>query len=208
MQPENKRNFFASIWEDIKESFRPFGSFFGFVKEVVKILVISLAIILPIRWYVIQPFYVKGASMEPTFYTHDYLIINEIGYRFNDPRRGDVVVFRFPRDETQYFIKRVIGLPGERVVISVKENKVSIYNNEFKEGFDLKEEYLSLNEVNLREVDTTLSDNEYFVLGDNRNQSMDSSVFGTVPKKLIIGKAWLRGFPFNRVGVIEGYEYN
>ena len=99
-----------------------------FVWEVFKVVVISLAIIVPIRYYLIKPFYVKGASMEPTFYDHEYLIINEIGYRFGEPNRGDVVVFRYPFDPSQYFIKRVIGLPGERVKIS--NGKVEIFNQQ------------------------------------------------------------------------------
>src|SRR5688572_7065679 len=101
--PKPKRSLFSRAWE--------------FVSELVHVVVISLAIIIPVRYFLIQPFYVKGASMEPNFHDHEYLIIDEIGYRFEDPHRGDIVVFRYPGDPSQYFIKRVIGLPGERVKV-------------------------------------------------------------------------------------------
>ena len=93
-------------------------NFFIFVFEVVKVVVISLAIIIPVRYFLIQPFYVKGASMEPSFYDHEYLIVDEMSYRFRLPERGEIVVFKYPLDPSQYFIKRVIGLPGEKVEIS------------------------------------------------------------------------------------------
>ena len=84
----------------------------SYILELVHVVVISLAIIIPIRYFLIQPFYVKGASMEPSFYDHEYLIIDEISYRFREPQRGDVVVFKYPNDPSQYFIKRIIGMPG------------------------------------------------------------------------------------------------
>ena len=83
-----------------------------FVWETIKVVVISLAIILPIRYYLVQPFFVKGASMEPNFEDGDYLLIDEITYRFSEPLRGDVIVFRYPEDRSQFFIKRIVGLPG------------------------------------------------------------------------------------------------
>jgi signal peptidase I len=81
--------------------------------EFLKIVIVSLLIILPIRYFIIQPFYVKGASMEPNFHDREYLIIDEISYRFNEPQRGQVIVFRYPNNPQEYFIKRVIGLPGD-----------------------------------------------------------------------------------------------
>src|SRR3989344_3441681 len=87
-----------------------------FLLELVKVVVLSLAIIIPIRYYVVQPFYVSGQSMEPTFLNHEYLLIDELTYRFNSPQRGDVIVFHYPRDPSKYFIKRLIGLPGETVI--------------------------------------------------------------------------------------------
>lgn len=202
MQPEKKDGFYAYL----QDQFAPFKSFFGFVAEITKIVVISLAIILPIRYFLIQPFYVKGASMEPTFYTHDYLIVNEIGYRFNEPQRGDIVIFKYPKDPKQYFIKRVIGLPGERVVVG--DNKVTIYNKEYKNGLELQENYLSPDEITTLNLDIHLQDEEYVVLGDNRDHSLDSRNFGSVPRKNIIGKVWFRGWPFTRFGTIKEYVYN
>jgi signal peptidase I len=165
----------------------------SFVGELLHVVIISLAIIVPVRYFLVQPFYVKGASMEPNFYDHEYLIINEIGYRFNDPERGDIVVFRYPNDPRQYFIKRVIGLPGERVTVS--GGKVTIYNDTNPEGF-LLDETSYLGELHTGgEKDVRLSGEEFFLLGDNRPASLDSRVFGPVPASYIIGKVWIRGWP-------------
>ena len=185
-----------------------FKNFFNFIFELIKIVVISVVIIVPIRYFLIQPFYVKGASMEPTFYDHEYLIIDEISYRFNDPRRGDVIVFRYPRDPQEYFIKRVIGLPGEK--IQIKEGGVYIYNKENPAGFPLEEKYLladlkthsSTNEI------VSLDKDEYFVLGDNRNSSKDSRIFGAVERNFLIGRVLWRGWPFSRAGFINSAEYS
>ena len=184
-----------------------FKNFFGFTFELIKIVVISLAIIIPIRYFLIQPFYVKGASMEPNFYDKEYLIINEITYRFTNPKRGDIVVFRYPRKPQDYFIKRLIGLPGEKV--QTKDGKVYIYNDENVDGFVLDEEYLpdGLKTYGLTEEITTLKENEYFFLGDNRNSSKDSRSFGAVDKSFIIGRVLLRGWPFNRIELFETPEY-
>jgi signal peptidase I len=175
-------------------------SFFSYIFELAKIVVISLAIIVPIRYYLIQPFYVKGASMEPTFHDEEYLIINEIGYRLATPQRGDVIVFKYPRDPQEYFIKRVIGLPGEKV--QVKNGEVYIYNeaNGWR-GQALDETYLpkDLKTYGLSDDVVALSNSEYFVLGDNRNASKDSRVFGPVDKSFLVGRVWLRGWPFNRL---------
>ena len=178
----------------------------GIIIENVKILLISLAIILPVRYFLIQPFYVKGASMEPNFHNREYLIVNEIGYRFDDPKRGDVIVFRYPLDKKQYFIKRVIGLPNERIVID--NNSIIVYNQNLgDDGIKLEEGYLDTDRKTVGDIDITLNSDEYFVLGDNRNHSLDSRIFGVLPEDLIIGKAWFRGWPFERFGFLEGFEY-
>jgi len=181
-----------------------------FLLEITRIILISLAIIIPIRYYLIQPFYVKGASMEPNFHDHEYLLIDEISYRFRIPERGEVVVFRFPLDRSQYFIKRIIGLPGETV--EIKDGHIYIYNNEYKDGFQLDEdEYLAsdlkTNPLNSNRVE--LKDDEYFVMGDNRPLSLDSREFGSVQGDLIVGRAILRGYPFDRVATFfEPPQYN
>lgn len=174
-----------------------FSRILRFVGELVHVIVISLAIILPIRYFLIQPFYVKGASMEPNFYDHEYLIINEISYRFIDPERGDIVVFRYPNDPQQYFIKRIVGIPGERIVIS--DGKVRIYDARDPGGYLLDENDYLGNQHTPGEKDVTLSEDEFFLLGDNRKASLDSRVFGAVPGKFIVGKVWFRGWPPERI---------
>ena len=177
------------------------------VWEAFKIVVISLAIIIPVRYYLIKPFYVKGASMEPNFYDHEYLIIDEITYRFSGPKRGEPVVFRYPFDRQQYFIKRIIGLPGETIKIS--EGKVSIINNQNPQGVTLVEDYLLPAMQTHGDHLVTLSDDEYFLLGDNRTSSLDSRMFGPVKKSEIVGRTLLRGWPIDRAGVLlQPIDYN
>jgi signal peptidase I len=173
----------------------------AFLGELLHVAIISLAIIVPVRVFLIQPFYVKGASMEPNFFDHEYLIINEIGYRMGDPARGDIVVFRYPNDPRQFFIKRIVALPGERVTISGGE--ITIHNSETPEGFKLDESgYLSPT-ITQGEKDVLLGAGEYYLLGDNRSASLDSRIFGPVPESHLIGKVWIRGWPPERVKVYD-----
>lgn len=162
--------------------------------EVVKVVIISLAIIFPVRYFLIQPFFVIGASMEPNFQSGNYLIIDELSYRLRQPERGEVIVFKYPSNPKEYYIKRIIGLPDETVI--VKNGKITIKNAENLDGFVLDEsEYLS--RYTGRDTEKTLGEKEYFVLGDNRDASSDSRTWGALPKDLIIGKAWVRIFPFD-----------
>ena len=177
----------------------------AFVWETVKVVVISLAIILPIRYYLVQPFFVKGASMEPSFEDGDYLLIDELSYRFSVPERGDVIIFRYPMDQSQFFIKRIIGLPDETVAI--KDDTVTIYNKDEPEGFVLDESYLAPEQKTLGNATVRIDDNEYFVLGDNRLQSSDSRRWGMVNKSLITGKAFLRPWPFTKTIKIPSVYY-
>ena len=173
-----------------------------FVVETVKIVVLAAAIIFPIRFFLIQPFYVKGASMEPSFYDKEYLMINEIGYRFNEPVRGEVVVFRYPRDPKQFFIKRVIGIPGDTV--EIKEGDVFLDIGGTGELIELDEAYLNVGVNTKQKGDVhlyTLEEGEYFLLGDNRDYSHDSRNFGPVADSLIVGKVWFRGWPIDRIEV-------
>lgn len=170
----------------------------SFVIEVAKVVIISLAIIIPVRYFLVQPFYVKGASMEPNFFDNEYLVVDEISYRFHQPKRGDVVVLRNPRHESDFFIKRVIGLPGERVEII--NGEVNIYNREHPNGMTLNErEYLAPTVQTSGSVDETLDTDEYFVLGDNREFSLDSRYFGPVSRREIVGRTWIRAWPVNRL---------
>ncbi len=178
-----------------------FKKFFLFLTEFIKLTAIALLIIVPVRYFLIQPFYVKGTSMEPNFHNYEYLIIDELSYRFHTPQRGEIVVFRYPRDPQEHFIKRVIGLPGETV--QIKNGAVYVFNNENPDGLLLKEPYLAPGEATIanNENKITLKDNEYFVLGDNRKASQDSRFFGSVNKSFITGRVWLRGFPINEVKI-------
>ncbi|MCX6800230.1 MAG: signal peptidase I [Candidatus Falkowbacteria bacterium] len=182
--------------------------YFEYIFELIKVVLISLIIIIPIRYFLVQPFYVKGASMEPNFYDHEYLIIDEIGYRFNAPSRGDIIVFRYPLNPQEYFIKRVIGLPGEK--IQIKDGGVKIFNKQNPEGFILNEDYLKLGVKtnSLSEDIIDLKEDEYYVLGDNRTSSKDSRSFGSVDKSYFVGRVMLRGWPFDRAKLFKSIEYN
>lgn len=194
-----------------KDIFRKYNSWSeelsDFIIELVKVVIISLIIIVPVRYFLIQPFYVKGASMEPNFHDHEYLIIDEISYRFEGPERGDIIVFKYPQDPSQYFIKRVMALPGERIII--KNGQVYIYDKELKQEVLVDEsEYLSATMLTPGKIDITLEEGEYFVLGDNRTSSLDSRTFGPIAEPFIVGKTWVRGWPFNKIKVFNNPEYN
>ena len=172
----------------------------NFCWEILKIVIISLAIIIPIRYFLIQPFFVNGASMDPNFFNGDYLIIDEISYRFKEPARSDVVIFRYPLDPSQFFIKRIIGLPGETVKI---EGGKVVINNGLEAAFILDETDYLQDAYTVGNVEISLGNNEYFVLGDNRQASSDSRKWGELNRRYIIGRAWIRAWPFNRVKIID-----
>ena len=160
-----------------------------FVVLQIFIVIFSLALIIPIRYLVFQPFYIKGAAMEPTFQDHDYILIKMYDKSY---QRGDILVFRYPKDLSQYFIKRIVGLPGEKV--SFAGGKVLINGKVLDES-----SYLAKGEQTeaIGTQEFTLGSDEYFVLGDNRTASLDSRRFGPISKNLIIGKYWFMGFKAN-----------
>lgn len=178
---------------------------FSFIWEIIKVVVISLLIVIPIRYFVIQPFFVKGMSMEPAFDDGQYLIVDEISYRFASPQRGEVVVFRYPNDPSQYYIKRIIGLPGETV--EVVGGGVIVYNEENPAGLTLAEKYLPNELKTIGSMKISLNEEEYFVLGDNREASSDSRRWGPLDKNYIIGRVWLRIWPFNTMDVFAAPNY-
>ncbi len=161
------------------------------LREILEVAIIAAVIVLPIRMFIFQPFIVSGASMEPTFHTGDYLIVDELSYRFNEPQRGDVVVFEYPNDPSQKFIKRIIGLPGE--TIEVSEGKVFLIQD--SEKIQIQEDsYLDKKTLTPYDKKMTLNSNQYFVMGDNRVASYDSRRWGALPKDLIIGKSIIKIF--------------
>lgn len=181
-------------------------SILNFFGEIFKIVVIALLIVLPIRYFLFQPFFVKGQSMEPNFESGDYLIIDEISYRLREPLRGEVVVFKNPQNPSQRFIKRIIGLPGETV--ELKDGKVVIFAKQKKFILDESAYLPPFVQTNARAYEIiALNKDEYFVLGDNRANSSDSRVFGTLPRNNIIGRVLFRPWPFTALAKIEVPAY-
>lgn len=171
--------------------------------EITKVLLVSLAIVIPIRYFIAQPFIVRGASMEPNFEDREYLIVDEMSYYFRAPERGEIIIFHYPRDPQQFFIKRIIGLPGETV--EIRDGRVRIINPAYPKGFTLEEPYLNPPGRPTRpDVTATLGAEEYFVMGDNRDFSSDSRIWGTLNKKLIVGRALIRAWPPKRIGIYPG----
>ena len=163
----------------------------NFWKEFGKLVLLSILIVVPFRLYIAQPFIVDGASMDPTFETGDYLIVDELTYRFKTPERGSVLIFKYPKDPRKSFIKRVIGLPNE--TISISDGEITVINARHPKGLILDEPYVgSSKKENLNYV---LGRGEYFVLGDNRLSSADSRVWGPVPEANIIGRPVIRFLP-------------
>lgn len=171
-------------------------SFWG---ETFRFVLIAIIIALPIRLFIMQPFIVSGESMADTFHNGDYLIIDELTYRFEAPQRGDVIVFKNPRNTSQYYIKRIIGLPGETIDVSGTAVKIS---GGTASSTTLSEPYIDHPSESISTE--TMKSTEYFVLGDNRGASSDSRIWGALPKNLIIGRAVLRLWPPSKIGVLPG----
>lgn len=171
-----------------------------FFSELIRFVLIAVFVVLPIRVFIAQPFIVSGSSMDPTFKNGEYLIVDEISYRFEEPARGDVIIFKYPNDPSKFFIKRIIGLPGEHV--SISGNAVSVANGTSSETLQLDESYLS--HPTLGTIDVTLGDEEYFVMGDNRPASSDSRVWGPLNRDFIIGRALVRLLPVTKVDLFPG----
>lgn len=188
--------------------FRIFGTTLGalilFFLEILQIVIVAAIIIVPIRLYVVKPFIVQGASMEPNLHDDEYLIIDEISYRLRDIDRGEIVVFEPPNNGTEFYIKRIIGLPGETV--EIQDGIITVFTDDQPNGVQLEEEYIS--EYTHGQIRLTLGADEYFVLGDNRDASLDSRKFGAVHKDSIVGRAWLRGLPLNKLGILSIPDYS
>ncbi len=170
--------------------------------ELVRFVFVALLIVIPIRILIAEPFVVSGASMVPTFQNGNYLIIDKLSYKFTDPKRNDVVVFKYPNDETKFFIKRIIALPNE--TIDIEGSIVTITNTENPTGFVLDEPYVK--NIANNNTHLELKSSEYFVMGDNRSGSSDSRYWGAVKKDLLTGRALLRLLPITKIGLLPG-EY-
>lgn len=191
---------------DQNQSFQ-FGAIKAFFWDLFKIVAISLVIIIPFRLLVAEPFVVSGSSMAPNFQNKDYLIVDRLSYHRQKPQRGDVIVFKYPKDNRQYFIKRIIGLPGETVELA--KGKVKIFNSDRPSGFELVETYLPAGTPTLgRSGALKLGSGEYLVLGDNRTASSDSRVWGVLPEKNIVGRAFIRIFPLDGFGLVKTPTYD
>lgn len=173
------------------------------IKEAVSV-VLYIAVVLAATWFVItfvgQRTQVNGSSMEPTLSDHDNLIVDKISYRFREPERFDIIVFPFQYEEDVYYIKRIIGMPGETVFIDT-DGTIYIDGEVLAEGYG-KEVILSPGRAG---EPVTLGEDEYFVLGDNRNNSSDSRdpSVGNIHRDQIVGKAWVRIWPFDKFGVLK-----
>jgi signal peptidase I len=172
----------------------------GLLKDLFTLALLIVVVVIPVRIFVISPFIVDGESMHPTFENLDYLIVDELVYDFHAPARGDVIVFRYPNDPSLFYIKRIIGLPGETV--SINKGIVTITTVDGKNS-TLSEPYI-VNEDATYTKNVTLNAGDYFVMGDNRPNSSDSRVWGSLPRNDIIGRVDLRLLPVKEMGFSPG----
>lgn len=164
---------------------------------------LALGLALFIRFFIAAPYVVSGASMEPNFTDWNYLIVDRLSYDLTNPQRGDVIVFDLPENTARALIKRVIGLPGETVKLSGTAPTVTIINAAHPNGFTLDEPYLSPEDLGgASDMQVTLGPDEYFVLGDNRKVSADSRLWGLLPRQDIVGRVFVRLYPFNEITLL------
>ena len=175
------------------------GSFF---LEVLKFAVIAFLIVAPIRLFVAQPFIVSGSSMEPNFENGDYLIVDQLTYHFQSPERGEVVVFRLPEAGGRFLIKRIIGLPGE--TITIRGANVFAEAKGTDTPIEIDEWYVDTDNRQYENYSVDLKDDEYFVMGDNRDESSDSRAWGPLTKDEIGGRAFIRLLPVTHVEIFPG----
>jgi signal peptidase I len=196
MEPDHAEN---------KQESRSFGKS---VWEWAKVIVIALLISLPIRFFIAEPFVVNGASMDPAFSTGQFLIVDRLTYRLESPKRGDVIVFEYPDNPSIYYIKRIIGLPGE--TLDIKDGSVAITTVKSSTAAAhtevLNESYIAPIHASHDTYHIALGPTEYFVMGDNRAQSSDSRVWGPLDSQFIIGRPIVRLFPLNTLSILPGKE--
>lgn len=210
---EIKKELNSEILNDLKTEINPKRDILDLVLDLIKTGVIVFVVAFLLRYFVIQPFLVDGQSMMPNYHHKEYILTEKLSYLLGQPKRGDVIVFRYPRNPSVSYIKRVIGLPGETVRIT--NNAITVINSTQPNGYILTEEYipndfqtLTYNNGNSKEsYEKTLQEQEYFVMGDNREHSSDSREWGPLPKSFITGRAWLTLMPLDRIGVHQRITY-
>lgn len=179
------------------------GSFF---MDTIEVFVISMSIFIVVYLFLMQPHQVKGNSMFPTYHDGEYLMTDKVTYKFREPKRGDIVVFKAPVNEDFDFIKRVIAVPGDKILI--KDGEVYV-NGEMLNEVYLPDEYDTRGGRFLREgVEADVPEGTYICIGDNRGHSSDSREWGPVPMENIVGRVFFRYWPFNRFGLVgnDGWE--
>lgn len=157
------------------------------------------------RFFIFQPFVVEGQSMEPNFHNNEYLLVQKLSYRLNNPQRGDVIIFQAPTNLQSDYIKRVIALPGETV--KIVNNKIYVNGTQITEDYLPKNDLTLINQDPNLELEQTMGANQYFVLGDNREHSSDSREFGVVDKSLIIGKVFVTVYPWQYFSFLPKVSY-
>jgi len=168
--------------------------------DIVKFILLALVIVVPVRMFIAQPFLVKGRSMDPTLHERDYLIVDEISYHLRGPKRGDVIIFRYPLNPKEHFVKRVIGLPGD--TLQIIDGTVTIITPDGKK-LSLDEPYIKNHSYESLE-DIVVPEDQLFVMGDNRAESYDSRMWKFLPMKLATGRALVRLYPFNDIEMFPG----
>ncbi|MBI3577704.1 signal peptidase I [Candidatus Gottesmanbacteria bacterium] len=180
---------------------RAIAAFFDFLQGIVVVLAIMVMIYL----FIMSPQEINGASMEPNFHNGEYILTNKIEFKLTDPKRGDVVIFKSPRNKDIDYIKRIIGLPGE--IIGLKGSKMYVNEKALDERYLAPDVYIFGGSYLHEGADIVVPPGKYFVMGDNRPHSSDSREFGPIPKEDFIGRAILRYWPFNKTGIIQRPRY-
>jgi len=208
LQPNNNHNHFSNhisqpVDHKSHDSISNLKKIAVFIFDVFKGVIILFILAILFRVYIMQPFMVDGPSMEPNFTNNEYLLVEKITPKLSEYQRGNVIVFKYPRNKKLTFIKRIIGLPGDK--IEIIKGKIKIINSSYPDGAFLKEDYLPSDTYTIatENFSVDLAPGEFFVMGDNRKNSLDSRDFGPINKKLIIGKAWFSFKNFKRVSKIQ-----
>jgi len=186
------------------------GSIGSFLLEFIQSIVLALSVFVLLYLFVAQPNEVKGSSMYPNFLDKEFLLTDKLSYQFGLPQRGDVVVFKAPAsepcaaDECEY-IKRIIGIPGDKVM--VKQGDIYLNGNLLEQSFLPEKVYSSPGEYMQEGIEVTIPEGQYLCLGDNRTNSRDGREFGTIERKLIVGKAFFKYWPIGSIGLVPKVSF-